>query len=256
MESQKLNIKKIEQELRRKGVNPEDPVAMASIQRVASTFFSAIDKKDGSPYVFREDKSAAADSESRLQQQQPQERGDDSDQEELDRFIAGIEDAADKEWAEEEAAEKEEIDHIRFWNREDFENRERPKSWSRTDRRKNDVGYSEDEDEDDHGSNGYRSEESHNKFERQPSKKSFKRNGSERKGRNNLKSYSEDALSDLDNLVSGSEEEEEEDRQSWKSVKRSQKHGGRDTRRAEDELFIEPGIGEWESDATSGDDGN
>ena len=45
LESQKLNIKKTEQQLRRTGVNPEDPVAMASIQRVASTFFNAIDKK-------------------------------------------------------------------------------------------------------------------------------------------------------------------------------------------------------------------
>ncbi|KAF5192853.1 RNA-binding CRS1 / YhbY (CRM) domain protein [Thalictrum thalictroides] len=52
LDSQKLNIKKIEQELRRMGVNPDDPVAMASIQRVAATFFNAIDDKKGSPYVF------------------------------------------------------------------------------------------------------------------------------------------------------------------------------------------------------------
>ncbi|MCI50028.1 CRS1/YhbY (CRM) domain protein, partial [Trifolium medium] len=44
------------QQLRRMGVNPEDPTAMASIQIVASTFFNAIDKKGGSPYVFRGDK--------------------------------------------------------------------------------------------------------------------------------------------------------------------------------------------------------
>ncbi|XP_042066817.1 CRM-domain containing factor CFM9, mitochondrial-like [Salvia splendens] len=118
LESQKLNIKKIEQELRRKGVNPDDPVAMASIQRVASTFFNAIDKREGSPYVFREDKTTQVASEESFQQ--PQDAGDDSDQEELDRFIAEIEDAADKEWAEEESAEKEELNRIRYWNREDF----------------------------------------------------------------------------------------------------------------------------------------
>ncbi|KAL1564240.1 CRM-domain containing factor CFM9, mitochondrial-like [Salvia divinorum] len=118
LESQKLNIKKIEQELRRKGVNPDDPVAMASIQRVASTFFNAIDKREGSPYVFREDKTTQVASEEGFQQ--PQDAGDDSDQEELDRFIAEIEDAADKEWAEEESAEKEELNRIRYWNREDF----------------------------------------------------------------------------------------------------------------------------------------
>ena len=118
LESQKLNIKKIEQELRRKGVNPDDPVAMASIQRVASTFFNAIDKREGSPYVFREDKTTQVASEESFQQ--PQDAGGDSDQEELDRFIAEIEDAADKEWAEEESAEKEELNRIRYWNREDF----------------------------------------------------------------------------------------------------------------------------------------
>lgn len=122
LESQKLNIKKIEQDLRRKGVNPDDPVAMASIQRVASTFFNAIDKREGSPYVFREDKSSQVAPED---SQQPQDAGEDSDQEELDRFIAEIEDAADKEWAEEESAEKEELDRIRYWNREDFSGRYR-----------------------------------------------------------------------------------------------------------------------------------
>lgn len=122
LESQKLNIKKIEQELRRKGVNPEDPVAMASIQRVASTFFNAIDQKEGSPYVFREDKTTQVDSSSTLEQSQSAE---DSDQEELDRFIAEIEDAADKEWAAEEAAEEEELGKIRYWNQEDIGGRSR-----------------------------------------------------------------------------------------------------------------------------------
>ncbi|KAE8661696.1 Detected protein of unknown function [Hibiscus syriacus] len=77
LESQKLNIKKIEQELRREGINPEDPVAMAK---------------------------APAE----------------SDQEELDRFIAEIEDAADREWAEGEEEEKEEIGRIRYLNRQEF----------------------------------------------------------------------------------------------------------------------------------------
>ncbi|KAI3409210.1 CRM domain-containing protein [Psidium guajava] len=117
LESQKLNIKKIEQQLRRMGVNPEDPVAMASIQRVASTFFNAIDKKEGSPYVFHDDRQSVAESMQDVQLSAP---AADSDQEELDRFIAEIEDAADKEWAAEEAAEKEEAGKIRYWNREEF----------------------------------------------------------------------------------------------------------------------------------------
>ncbi|CAA3014318.1 uncharacterized CRM domain-containing At3g25440, chloroplastic [Olea europaea subsp. europaea] len=117
LESQKLNIKKIEQELRRKGVNPDDPVAMASIQRVASTFFNAIDKSRESPYVYQEDKNTRVEPDG-LPEQQPAE--DDSDQEELDRFIAEIEDAADKEWAAEEEAEKENLGRIRYWNKEDL----------------------------------------------------------------------------------------------------------------------------------------
>ncbi|GAB2274136.1 hypothetical protein Dimus_008908 [Dionaea muscipula] len=117
LESQKLNIKKYEQELRRKGINPEDPVAIASIQRVASTFFNAIDKKEGSPYVFHGDEKAKQDSMKVLELSDP---GIDSDQEELDKFIAEIEGAADREWAEEEAAEKEELGKIRYLNREEY----------------------------------------------------------------------------------------------------------------------------------------
>lgn len=115
LESQKLNIKKYEQELRRKGINPEDPANVASIQRVASTFFNAIDKREGSPYVFREDK---------LSEKEPirtyGEDAVDSDQEELDQFIAEIEDAADKEFAREEEAEREEMGKIRYLNRDDL----------------------------------------------------------------------------------------------------------------------------------------
>lgn len=93
---------------------------MASIRRVASTFFNAIDKKEGSPYVFQSDKKGGLESSSDLQQPEPD---DESDQEELNRFIAEIEDAAHKEWAAEEAAEKEEFGKIRYWNREDFGDR-------------------------------------------------------------------------------------------------------------------------------------
>ncbi|XP_057984042.1 CRM-domain containing factor CFM9, mitochondrial [Malania oleifera] len=120
LDSQKLNIKKMEQQLRRMGVNPDDPIAMASIQRVASTFFNAIDKKDGSPYVFHGDKQSVLEPDDSIKLSEP---SVDSDQEELDRYIAEIEDAADKEWAEEEAAEKEELGKMRYWNREDFNGR-------------------------------------------------------------------------------------------------------------------------------------
>ncbi|XP_062181104.1 CRM-domain containing factor CFM9, mitochondrial-like [Phragmites australis] len=117
LESQKLNIKKIETQLRRKGINPEDPVAMASIQRVASTFFRAIDEQQGTPYVFRGDtQPAAGTTEIKEPRDHPSE---DSDQEELDCFIADIESAAEKQWEEEEAAEKEESSRMRYWDREE-----------------------------------------------------------------------------------------------------------------------------------------
>lgn len=112
LESQKINIKQIEQHLRRMGVNPEDPIAMASVQKVASTFFRAIDEKQGSPYVFHGDKDPLYESD-----EQEAHPAEDSDQEELDRFIAEIENAADDEWAAEEAAEKEEAGKIRYWDR-------------------------------------------------------------------------------------------------------------------------------------------
>ncbi|XP_010251053.1 PREDICTED: uncharacterized protein LOC104593073 isoform X2 [Nelumbo nucifera] len=120
LDSQKLNIKKIEQQLRRMGVNPEDPVAMASIQRVASTFFNAIDKREGSPYVFHGNKQPIIESDTREDH-----ASEDSDQEELDRFIAEIEDAASQEWEAEEAAEKEELGKMRYWSKEDLGRRTR-----------------------------------------------------------------------------------------------------------------------------------
>ncbi|XP_050381407.1 CRM-domain containing factor CFM9, mitochondrial [Argentina anserina] len=122
LESQKLNIKKIEQELRRSGVNPEDPVAMASIQRVASSFFNAIDQKDGTPYVFHGDKLSLAETEDKLRHLEPPDK---NEQEELDKFISEIEDAAEREWAAEEAAEKEEFVRLRYWNKEEFGGRYR-----------------------------------------------------------------------------------------------------------------------------------
>ncbi|KAK1316211.1 Magnesium transporter MRS2-5 [Acorus calamus] len=97
LESQKLNIKKIEQQLRRMGMNPEDPVAMASIRR------ESIKNEEDNEEVIGTVLAS-----------------DDSDQEELDRFIAGIEDAADQEFAAEEAAEKEEVGRIRYWNKDDM----------------------------------------------------------------------------------------------------------------------------------------
>ncbi|PON36632.1 RNA-binding, CRM domain containing protein [Parasponia andersonii] len=117
LESQKLNIKKIEQQLRRNGINPEDPVATASIQRVASSFFNAIDKKEGTPYVFHEEKLSGTGPSNNFE---PSEPSDEKEQEELDKFIAEIEDAAEREWAAEEAAEKEDFGRIRYLNREDF----------------------------------------------------------------------------------------------------------------------------------------
>ncbi|CAN0904091.1 CRM-domain containing factor CFM9, mitochondrial [Linum grandiflorum] len=117
LESQKLNIKKTEQQLRRMGVNPEDPVAMASIQRVASTFFNAIDSKEGTPYVFKGDEISLAEPANDVGHSEP---STDSDQDELDRFISEIEDAAHQEWAAEEAAEQEEFGRIRYLNKADF----------------------------------------------------------------------------------------------------------------------------------------
>ncbi|KAJ0980455.1 hypothetical protein J5N97_008710 [Dioscorea zingiberensis] len=128
LESQKLNIKKLEQQLRRMGVNPEDPVAMASIQRVASTFFRAIDEQQGTPYVFREDKQLIPGIDDG-REEPPASESEDSDQEELDRFIAEIEEAAGQEWAAEEAAEKEEATRIRYWRNEDMGMRGRSSHW-------------------------------------------------------------------------------------------------------------------------------
>ncbi|RZC70119.1 hypothetical protein C5167_033271 [Papaver somniferum] len=120
LESQKLNIKKIEQQLRRKGVNHEDPVAMASIQRVASTFFSAIDEKQGTPYVFHGDKQPVAKHDNREDDHPFAEK---QEQKQLDKFIADIEEAAEQEWEAEEAAEKEHTFRMKYLNREKSEGR-------------------------------------------------------------------------------------------------------------------------------------
>ncbi|KAL0911076.1 hypothetical protein M5K25_019187 [Dendrobium thyrsiflorum] len=120
LESQKLNIKKVEQQLRRKGINPEDPIAMASIQKVAATFFRAIDEKQGTPYVFRENAKPIPETYENLGEDADEPSPEYSDQEELDRFIAEIEQAADLEWEKEEAAEKEEASKIRYWGKDDI----------------------------------------------------------------------------------------------------------------------------------------
>lgn len=204
LESQKLNIKKIEQQLRRMNVNPDDPVAMASIQRVASTFFNAIDKKEGSPYVFRGDKPK----ETGFVSVKEPESGEDSDQEELDKFIAEIEDAADREWEEEEAAEKEEVDRIRYRYREDYDGRyTKPDMGRRAPQRssnsENDEVDDDDEDEDE-GPYVYDV----------PKVERWKRgkNGNTGEGRFGRESVqeepeSEDMLDDLENVMFESDEE-------------------------------------------------
>ncbi|XP_066368377.1 CRM-domain containing factor CFM9, mitochondrial-like [Miscanthus floridulus] len=149
LESQKLNIKTIETQLRRKGINPEDPVAMASIQRVASMFFRAIDEQQGTPYIFRGDaQPSAGTSEIKEPRDEPSE---DSDQEELDRFISEIESAAEKQWEEEEAAEKEESSRMRYWEREDI-----------GDQRGFNSSY-ENSDDEDRGQGRYRREHNNNR---------------------------------------------------------------------------------------------
>lgn len=228
LESQKLNIKKFEQQLRRMGVNPEDPIAMASIQRVASTFFNAIDKREGSPYVFQGEKQS-------VNEISPSKPPDDSDQEELDRFIAEIEDAADREWAEEEAAEKEEADKIMYWNKEDFRERfkrlgnrgeygsdvdERGslKGWKETKHgkraAKSDIDASDDGEEDGWGSDGssdedFESSKGVNRHNRAPQRRNAK--ASVRKNVAVRDYESEEMISDLDNAMWESDDEEGQD---------------------------------------------
>ncbi|KAF3324631.1 CRM domain-containing protein [Carex littledalei] len=153
LESQQLNIKKIEQLLRRKGINPEDPVHMASIQRVASTFFRAIDEQQGTPYVFRQpqpvpEAGLTGQNEDPMVDPKPGKLEEDSDQEELDRYIKEIEDAAGQEWEEEEAAEREEEHRIRYWDTEDYRNRQRGRSEGGSDNLESSEGEVWDEEED------------------------------------------------------------------------------------------------------------
>ncbi|KAG2261368.1 hypothetical protein Bca52824_068447 [Brassica carinata] len=224
LESQKLNIKKTEQQLRRMGVNPEDPVAMASIQRVASTFFNAIDKKEGSPYVFHGDKQSERGT-SVVNTDESEAVDEDSDQEELDRFIAEIEEAADKEWEEEEAAEQEESGRIRYWNREEFAGRGRgPEMRSygdsshgfrrnerdtRSQRRSND---SDDDDDDSDQLDSGDDDEIPKRFDRPRSNTRRQGHDFVRRSpvpRPRVKS-DEDVLSDLDNTMWDSGDEEED----------------------------------------------
>lgn len=249
LESQKLNIKKIEQELRRSGINPEDPAAAASIQRVASSFFNAIDKKEGSPYVFHGEKLSVAAPENNMITSEL-EPSDEREQEELDKFIADIEEAAEREWVAEETAEKEEVGRIRYWNREDFSGRfERSgsprdensddeirvtRSWKETQGKQNayhsnasDTG--QEWDSDDAGdvtanSDSDDSFETRHKFNTSKpdrgkldkswsrSNDGFRKNVAADDGKNMLKedAESEDALSDLDNTMWQSSGSDEE----------------------------------------------
>lgn len=225
LESQKLNIKKTEQQLRRMGVNPEDPVAMASIQRVASTFFNAIDKKEGSPYVFHGDNQSERGAS--VENTEESEPGDeDSDQEELDRFIAEIEEAADKEWEEEEAAEQEESGRIRYWNREEFAGRSRTPElrsygdsshgFRRNERDTHSQRRLNDSDEDDDGELDSEDDEIPKRFDRARSsntntrkpREDFKRRSPDPRPRPQVRS-DDDVLSDLDNTMWDSEDEED-----------------------------------------------
>ncbi|KAL7140715.1 hypothetical protein ABFS83_08G006600 [Erythranthe nasuta] len=291
LESQKLNIKQREQELRRRGVNPEDPVAMASIQRVASTFFNAIDKREGSPYIFREDKTTTTTR--RVESEGlklPQDSGDESDQEDLDKFIADLEVAADKEWEEEEAAEKEELHRIRYWNREDFggrfpryeenggdysddENGGRVKNWNQNQNHRRTNGNRRGEDRDfsevdeDLECDGDVSEEGHDKFDaikvdrKQHSRansRGFKLDETEYRGREKRGSgASRNALSDLDDVAFESDGEGE----NLKEYRSSSDEGEEDYEQLQryegsnnSKRSSNKGTAKWESDATSGDD--
>ncbi|KAL9249005.1 CRM-domain containing factor CFM9, mitochondrial-like protein [Drosera capensis] len=154
LQSQKLNIKKDEQELRKMGIEPADSALISSEQRIAATFFSAIDKKEANQDSQRTVELFDASI--------------DSDQEELDKFIAEIEGAVDKEWAEEEAAEKEELGKIRYRNREEFGGRfRRPELYTGCDEsrgwkdsnRKQIASDSDDEDDLPEDTNGWESED-------------------------------------------------------------------------------------------------
>lgn len=207
------------------GVNPEDPVAMASIQRVASTFFNAIDKKEGSPYVFHGDNQSERGAS--VENTEESEPGDeDSDQEELDRFIAEIEEAADKEWEEEEAAEQEESGRIRYWNREEFAGRSRTPElrsygdsshgFRRNERDTHSQRRPNDSDEDDDGELDSEDDEIPKRFDRARSsntntrkpREDFKRRSPDPRPRHQVRS-DDDVLSDLDNTMWDSEDEED-----------------------------------------------
>ena len=72
------------------------------------------------PYVFRGDKQLLAETDNKLIHSEPP---DEHEQEELDKFIAEIEDAAEREWAAEEAAEKDEFTRLRYHHKGEFGDR-------------------------------------------------------------------------------------------------------------------------------------
>ncbi|KAL9458315.1 hypothetical protein AB3S75_007225 [Citrus x aurantiifolia] len=288
LESQKLNIKKIEQQLRRMGTNPEDPVAMASIQRVASTFFNAIDQKEGSPYVFRGEREVSVvEPGKRIEESEPPV---DSDQEELDKFIAEIEDAADKEWAEEEEAEKEELTRIRYWDREEiggrFRRSENFRNSDMDDISRRTVGWKDNrakkriiDSDDEHDSSdvrdgsdlqsdAYDSDEAHDEFnrsrvERRKQDKFGRAREYEGRKRNveadfsrkmtNEDSESENMFSDVENAMWKSESEEEHDSRASRA---EANHNYMSSSDDEDEFYAtvgnkKNGMNEFESEADS-----
>lgn len=288
LESQKLNIKKIEQQLRRMGTNPEDPVAMASIQRVASTFFNAIDQKEGSPYVFRGEREVSVvEPGKRIEESEPPV---DSDQEELDKFIAEIEDAADKEWAEEEEAEKEELTRIRYWDREEiggrFRRSENFRNSDMDDISRRTVGWKDNhakkriiDSDDEHDSSdvrdgsdlqsdAYDSDEAHDEFnrsrvERRKQDKFGRAREYEGRKRNveadfsrkmtNEDSESENMFSDVENAMWKSESEEEHDSRASRA---EANHNYMSSSDDEDEFYAtvgnkKNGVNEFESEADS-----
>lgn len=197
---------------------------MASIQRVAATFFNAIDEKEGSPYVFRGDENSKVEPQKSLEQSDP---ADESEDEELDKFIAEIEDAADKEWAAEEAAEEEDIGRLRYWNKEnssgrferservggsDFDNGMRGAVRTRKDAHEKRRTFDSDDEEDDlsEGSEEWESDEesSGSGFGRRTVSR-VERGNKTQSRRSYHESASEEPLSDLKNAMFELESDEE-----------------------------------------------
>ena len=138
---------------------------------------------------------------------------EDSDQEELHRFIAEIEEAADKEWEEEESG------RIRYWNREEFAGRNRGpyggdsshgfrrnERDTRNQRRSNDSDDSDQLDSEDDDEIPKRFDRPRSNTRRQGQGQDFVRRSHDPRPR--VRS-DEDVLSDLDNTMWDSGDEED-----------------------------------------------